>query len=64
MKIVESFDITESFGMKDLLLDELIDIDAGCFGKNGCGIRIGCDKCGSYILISGPDTGSNKPVYC
>lgn len=79
MKKITSNDVLESFGMKDLKLEEIMEIDAGC------GIRIGCgDKCtcksgtyqtycpsngnnngnGNTIIISGPDTGcSGKTIY-
>jgi len=47
MKVIESNEIDDSFGMKSLSLDEIMTIDGGlgfCFGNEGCGIRIGCNN--------------------
>ena len=38
MKTIKSNNILESFGMKNLKLEELMEIDAGC------GIRFGCSN--------------------
>lgn len=43
MKTIKSNDILESFGMKDLKLEELMEIDSGiCLKSDGCGIKFGC----------------------
>ena len=47
MKTIKSNDILESFGMKDLKLEELMEIDSGlCLKSDGCGLKIGCSDKG------------------
>jgi len=52
MKVIENTKVMESFGMNDLTMDEMLNIDGGfkfgniCAGDGGCFIRIGSDSQG------------------
>jgi len=46
VKIIESKEINNSFGMNDLSIDEILNIDGGYFcikfNDGSCGILLGC----------------------
>lgn len=69
MKIIESFDVMESFGMSELTVDDLFDVDGGFCIFNFCSSKGKPCTCKTdHGPGPGPDpcscNGKNLPTPC
>ncbi len=60
MKKIEEFSVMESFGMDEITVDDMFDVDATCFIDNSCNCKTNTGNNGDSSSNSGHGSGSGN----